>query len=245
MPFLWCVGGKACYLFVEEGVFETHQDHLHNISFHPPIWTFTDTNDTPEDITLPIAETSTLFNIVVTVPERDQWKNLTKATRIVIMNPWTEDEIFQAAHIHRVGPAQMPQVKELFAQYGGIPRICLDFLRFPGKLANHETNSKLAMWGVEARTLWDHISNAAHLSFSEFSHTIFMLKRTDLDDLCAVTVVPATPSIEMQLESKIRELQHAEKIQLYHRLASMKASRLMAGLVFESLSQSMLQHVGI
>jgi hypothetical protein len=136
----------------------------------------------------------------------------------------------------------MQRVKELFAQYGGVPRICLDFLRNPDNLANYETNSAIARWDVEAQTLWDHVSNAAQLSFTEFSHTIFMLKRMDFNDLRAVTVVPATPSVETWLKSKIRALQHAEKIQLYHRFAGVKASMQIAGLVFGSLAQSILQH---
>ncbi|KAI0297907.1 hypothetical protein BC826DRAFT_967494 [Russula brevipes] len=241
--FLWC-RGKLCYLFVEEGVFQRHRDLMDHISFRPFIWTFSDANDTLDGVLFPIAATSsTLFNIYVTSPERSRWKNLKKATilRTVIMNPWTKDEIFQAARTRGIEPAEKKRIEELFDQYGGIPRICLDFLRNPDHLAELQNDSENAIQDSTGRTLYDYISKATLLSFSEVPHAIFMIKRTDLDDLQTMTIIPASPAIGIRLKSKFLTLQHAEQIQLYEWLASVMPSRQMAGLVFESLAQSMLQ----
>jgi hypothetical protein len=44
---MWC-RSKFCFLFVEEGVFEMHQDQLRGDTFSSFIWTFTDASDTHE-----------------------------------------------------------------------------------------------------------------------------------------------------------------------------------------------------
>ncbi|KAI0301474.1 hypothetical protein BC826DRAFT_1183413 [Russula brevipes] len=238
--FLWC-RGNFCYLFVKEGVFKMRLERLDSTVFYPFIWTFTDADDTSQGVLFSLAEKmSKLFIIYISPPEREQWKNLRKTTSslTVIMNPWTKDEIFQAARTQDIEPAEKQRIGELFDQYGGIPRICLDFLRNPDDLAELQDDSENALRDLTVWTLCDHISKAAYLSFSDVPYTIFMVKRTDPDNLGTMTIVPTSPAIEMKLKSKIRALQHAEQIQLIDWLARKKP---MAGLVFEALAQSVFQ----
>lgn len=117
----------------------------------------------------------------------------------------------------------------------------MDFLRNPDHLAKLQNDSENAIQDSTVETLCDHISKATQLSFSEVPHTIFMVKRTDLNDLQTMTIIPASPAIGIRLKSKVRALQHAEQIQLYEWWASVEPSRWMAGLVFKSLARSMLQ----
>jgi hypothetical protein len=144
----------------------------------------------------------------------------------------------RSARAQDIEPGEKQRIGELFDQYGGIPRICLDFLRNPDDLAELQDDSEIALRDLTAWTLCDHISKADNLSFSDVPHTIFMVKRTDPVDLYAMTIVPTAPAIEMKLKSKIRALQHAEQIHLIDWLARGKP---MAGLVFEALAQSALQ----
>jgi len=144
----------------------------------------------------------------------------------------------RSARTQDIEPAEKQRIGELFDQYGDIPRICLDFLRNPDDLAELQDDSENALRDLTVWTLCDHISKAAYLSFSDVPYTIFMVKRTDPDNLGTMTIVPTSPAIEMKLKSKIRALQHAEQIQLIDWLARKKP---MAGLVFEALAQSVFQ----
>ncbi|KAI0293196.1 hypothetical protein BC826DRAFT_387922 [Russula brevipes] len=135
----------------------------------------------------------------------------------------------------------MKDVENLFDQYGGIPRICVQFLHKPNLLADHRKGSENAIQNFAIRTLYDHISNLTQLSFGDVPHAIFVVKRTDLDDLHAMTVEPVASSVRERLKTQIQTLRHAEQIGLYNNLAHEQSSRQIAGLVFESLAQSMLQ----
>ncbi|KAI0293194.1 hypothetical protein BC826DRAFT_1015722, partial [Russula brevipes] len=225
-PFLWC-RANFCYLFVKEGVFKVHRDELHCDCFNSFIWSFSDANDTSKGVIFPLGGTDTpFFNIHVSSPQNERWKKLMKyALSIVIMNPWTKDEIIQAAHIHRVEPAQMKRVQDLFDQYGGIPRICIRSLHEPDLLAKHQDNFQNAIQNFPIQVLHDHISKATLLSFDDVTPTIFMVKRTDLDNVQERVVEPTMSSVLTRLKSQTQVLQHADQVELYKYLASMQPSR--------------------
>lgn len=138
----------------------------------------------------------------------------------------------------------MKRVQELFDQYGGIPRFCIRFLCKPDQLAEHQDNFENAIQNIPKQTLHDHILNAAQLSFDDVTPTIFMVKRMDLDKVSGMVVEPATSSVQIRLKSQIRVLQHADQVELYNSLASASGqwSRPIAGLVFETLAQLVLEH---
>ncbi|KAI0294192.1 hypothetical protein BC826DRAFT_1175473 [Russula brevipes] len=243
-PFMWC-RSKFCFLFVEEGVFEMHQDQLRSDTFSSFIWTFTDASDTHEGVPFPMADTDgTFFNIHVSPPQRARWKSLMKSTStsIVIMNPWTKDEIIQAARSHRVDPARMKHIEELFDQYGGIPRICVASLRRPDLLANHRRSYKGAIRSMEVRTdvqmLRDYTFRAIDLEFDKVPHTIFRVERSDLDDLGSLTIAPASPRARMDLKAQILKLRVADQSLLCGQFASMKESRQIAAIASESYDES-------
>jgi hypothetical protein len=73
------------------------------------------------------------------------------------------------------------------------------------------------------------------------SHSIFLVKRNDLDDLSGAYIKPISADVSRRLTRRINRLQWLERIDLYHSFASVNESRAMAGLVYESLGHAILQ----
>jgi hypothetical protein len=73
------------------------------------------------------------------------------------------------------------------------------------------------------------------------SHVIFLVRRIELEDVHGVYVEPISADVAMRLMTRINELQRLERIDLYLSFASLDESRAIAGLVYESLGQTILQ----
>jgi hypothetical protein len=147
-----------------------------------------------------------------------------------------------SARIDHVEPAQMKHLEEVFDQCGGIPCICLRFLRRPDLLGRHRTAYEDEIRGMGFQVLRDYTFQAMTLQFDKVPHTVFLVERSSLDDLRSRTVVvPASSLVRANLKSQIRKLWQADQIQLYEQFASMEPSGRMAGVVFESLARSILQ----
>jgi hypothetical protein len=140
----------------------------------------------------------------------------------------------------------MDRVEELFDKYGGIPRICVASLRRPDLLANHRRSYEGAIRSMEVRIgvqiLRDYTLRAIDLEFDKVPHAIFLVKRSDLDDLGSLTVVPASPHARTDLKSQIRKLREADQSWLFWQFASMKEdSRQIADVVSESFAESIAE----
>jgi hypothetical protein len=92
--------------------------------------------------------------------------------------------------------------------------------------------------------LRDYVSTGIELNLGvDFRSSIIVLvKRRNWEDLqCMGTLVPISPSVEIDLKLKIRKWQQTTKIQLYESLACVEVPRSMASPVFELLAQSRLE----
>jgi hypothetical protein len=97
-PVIW-YWQKTLFLFVEEGVYESPPDFkLFWLKFIT--WTMVDSDESqagiPTDL---IPHDTTLFVIFVTSPARNRWSRMEKTVQplVVVMNPWTRKEIYQAS----------------------------------------------------------------------------------------------------------------------------------------------------
>jgi len=93
-PVIWCYRG-ACYLFVEEGVYQMPTD----FEIQGFVWTLVDSDSSSEGVLAHLADHGTRhFIIYSTAPCKERWSRLHKTMRVtvVIMNPWTRAEIVRA-----------------------------------------------------------------------------------------------------------------------------------------------------
>ncbi|KAI0248219.1 hypothetical protein BJV78DRAFT_1239036 [Lactifluus subvellereus] len=209
---IWC-GGAGRYLFAEDGVFEVPSNHK-NTDFKRRVWTLADSDGCdPRALT---HHGSNLFLMYTTSPRRKRWAPLAKTTRLItlVMNPWTREELFHAAPLHGLTD-------------------------FNDRALINDLYNRL---GPTAHQLRHFISEGCgRLNMDAVSHQIFLVKRTNVDDLLDWSVEPIATSVESALQRRIREWQRGEQLHLYQYLAAVQESRRTAGLLFESLAQSKLQ----
>jgi hypothetical protein len=85
----------TCYLFVEEGVYKMPPD-FQDAQFKTIVWTLVDSDEAKDGVPQHLIPHGTrLYVIYVTSPAKDRWSRMEKTVRraIVIMNPWTKEEI--------------------------------------------------------------------------------------------------------------------------------------------------------
>jgi len=121
-PFLIYYGSKL-RLFVEEGVYDVPYGWK-NDDFQYFMWTFVDSDESPEGIPSRFVRLSTpLFVIFATSPVEKRWKRLNKTMeepKIIIMNPWSKSEILQI-----IPPNVSSCTFDIFYCLGPTPRLCL------------------------------------------------------------------------------------------------------------------------
>jgi hypothetical protein len=91
---------KKPYMFAEEGVYDMGK-HFHFLQarFESDVWTLVDSDESQNGIPMEfIGHDKQFFVIYTTPPVEERWSRLQKtaAETIVVMNPWTRSEIYQA-----------------------------------------------------------------------------------------------------------------------------------------------------
>ncbi|KAH9054177.1 hypothetical protein EDB87DRAFT_1689495 [Lactarius vividus] len=162
--------------------------------------------------------------ILSSCPPSDQWKCLTETTRwsIAIMNPWTREEISQAAVIYGL-TANDPRIDEMYNQYGPTPRICLDFVRDGAMFIVERTPSQMPPTLLMKRVPRKDLIRA-NLNVSNGMEFIYESSE------------PITHAIKAELWNRLQEETRAARIALYKRLENVEGMRKIAGLVLESLA---------
>ena len=72
-------------------------------------------------------------------------------------------------------------------------------------------------------------------------HSIFTVKRYDIHDLVSAYIAPTTANVEMKIMNVIDSMQRFDQIDLYHRFAFADWTRVLAGLLYESLGYSRVE----
>jgi len=75
----------------------------------------------------------------------------------------------------------------------------------------------------------------------KLSHSIILVKRKNEDDLDEFTIEPITLSVKRQLKRQLMREEKKQRLRTYLQTSKSRDSRIVAGLVFESLAQLQLQ----
>ncbi|KAI0255603.1 hypothetical protein BJV78DRAFT_1119377 [Lactifluus subvellereus] len=231
---------QRCFLFAEDGVFVAPSNHRIS-KFKTFVWTLADSDDTfPTHL---INQDTKHFLLYTTSPRRERWKPLEKTTHsaVLIMNPWTRQEIFRAAPLHGLDATHYRRINELYDDLGPTPRVCFDFLKNPYQLITHESDYDGVISSLTAKQLCRLVLNGTKLNLDAVSHLMFLVKREDVNVLTQASVAPISTSVKSELLKRIQEEERGAQIRLYKSLSSVAGSGPMAGLVFESLAQAKLQ----
>jgi hypothetical protein len=109
------------------------------------------------------------------------------------------------------------------------------------ELEAHTDRYEVAISKLSAEKLSEIISESRFFNLDGASHTMLLVKRTNINDLERASVGPITTAVKLQLRNKIRPLGRDEQRRLYDLTASVKMSRQFAGVVFEAFAQTELQ----
>ncbi|KAI9438109.1 hypothetical protein H4582DRAFT_1878695 [Lactarius indigo] len=262
-PVIWFRTG-ARYLFVAEGVFKIPSDYP-STEFKTRVWMLLDADDCKDGIPdyLAAHETNHLI-ILSSSPKSARWKLLSKTTQcsIAIMNPWTREEISQAAVIRGL-TASNPRIDDMYYHYGPTPRICLDFVDNVALFIAYKAHYRSALNKLSSRRLGemdemgnmgDTASDRTSLDIDDESHTLILVKRVPRRDLIRANLdvsngtefsygrlEPITQMIKLELRNQLQKETRAARIALYKSLENVEGTRRIAGVVYESLAQSILE----
>ncbi|KAH9034854.1 hypothetical protein EDB85DRAFT_963313 [Lactarius pseudohatsudake] len=245
-PVIWFHSTQR-YLFVEEGVFVVPPDYS-STDFKARIWTLIDADDCWNGIPDYLAPHRTKHSIILcSSPQSARWKRLSKTTEctIAIMDPWTREEISKAAVIYGL-KANDPRIDEMYNHYGPTPRICFNFVRNEATFAAHEACYESALRKLSLRKLSDMAFDEVNFDKDDESHSLILLTRLPRDGGDDVKffygrLEPITHMIKLKLRNQLRTETQAARIALYKKLANVEGTRHIAGVVYESLAQEMLE----
>ncbi|KAI9442568.1 hypothetical protein H4582DRAFT_1295642 [Lactarius indigo] len=249
------------YLFVKEGVFEISEDYP-AADFKTRIWTFVDADDCKKGIPEYLSPQMTKHVLILSSsPSKARWELLGKTTlcSVAIMNPWTREEISQA--LPRPLPPSMfgltilfsvvllfkdlkptiPRIDEMYNKYGPTPRICLNFLRDTALIDAHQKRYESALSKVSLKKLGDLVSNKLNFTIDGESHTLVLLKRLSRDNFSLGRLEPITHMAKLGVRNQLRKEERAARITLYKSLANVEGARRIAGAMYESLAQDLLE----
>ncbi|KAH9006497.1 hypothetical protein EDB86DRAFT_2795089, partial [Lactarius hatsudake] len=246
-PVIWFRSGKR-YLFVDEGVFVIPPDYP-STDFKTRIWTLIDADDSKDgipDCLATLQETNHLI-ILSSSPKSSRWKILTRATlcSVAYMNPWKREEISKAAFIHGLS-ANDPRIDEMYDQYGPTPRICLESVRTKAVFVAHKNRLDTALSKLSVEKLENMVSDAVNSSLDDESHTLILVTRLprdgdDDDKFSYNRVEPITHMIKLKIRNQLRRETRAARIRLYKTFTNVEGTRRIAGVVYESLAQDILE----
>ncbi|KAI9442334.1 hypothetical protein H4582DRAFT_2109937 [Lactarius indigo] len=242
-PVIWFHSARR-YLFVKEGVFVISSDYPSS-GFKTRIWTFIDADDSRDGIPDYLAPQMTNHLIILSSPpHRARWVSLTKTTlcSIVIMNPWTREEISKAAVVYGL-EANDPRIDEMYNQYGPTPRICLEFLCDRAFINAYQVRYRSALATVSLKKLSDMANDKMNFPIDGESDTLVLVRRLpSLDgNLSDGRLEPITYTVKLALRNQLRKEARAARIALYKSLANVEGTRHIAGVVYESLAQELLE----
>ncbi|KAI9434189.1 hypothetical protein H4582DRAFT_1856074 [Lactarius indigo] len=235
-PVIWFRSGYR-YLFVKEGVFEILSGYP-STQFKTRIWMFMDADDCKDGIPdyLAAHETNHLI-ILSSSPRKARWSLLSKTTEcsVATMNPWTREEMSQA-----LAPND-PRIDEMYNHYGPTPRICLAFVRNNDLFDAHQERYESALSHVSLKKLGDMASDKMNFAIDDESHTLVLVRRLQRDRFTRRRLEPITHMVKLELRNQLQKETRAMRIILYKSLANVEGTKRIAGVVYESLAQELLE----
>ena len=71
----------------------------------------------------------------------------------------------------------------------------------------------------------------------KLSHSILLIKRQDVGNLFTPVIEPITLSVERRLKKRLIEVEQKERLQTYLLFSTVRQSRMLSGMIFESFAQ--------
>ena len=135
---------------------------------------------------------------------------------------------------------QRTLARQVFLEDGPTPRLCIDYVKDLPALKEHRDNVRRAISNLTMDDLFSAVRMGETLDM-ELSHSIILVKRDNVDDLCRLTIEPISLSVRQLLKKELMKAKRKERLQAYRLTTRVKNSKMLAGLFFESLAQLQLQ----
>lgn len=130
--------------------------------------------------------------------------------------------------------------QEVFLRDGPTPRLCIDYVKDPHALEEHRDTVMREISHLTMDDLFSTVRMGETLD-ADLSHSIFLVKRQNVDNLHKFTIEPISPYVRQLLKKELMNAEWKERLQAYRLTTRVKNSRFLAGLFFESLAQLQLQ----
>ncbi len=129
----------------------------------------------------------------------------------------------------------------MFLEDGPTPRLCIDFVRRSNDLRSYRSDRDGAIANFDFDALLAHVRLGELLDMGVTTHSIILVKRKDAENLLRLTIEPITLSVKRQLKRRLLRGEQKERLRTYLQPSKTEGSKIVAGLVFESLAQHQLQ----
>ena len=135
---------------------------------------------------------------------------------------------------------QLTLAREIFLEYGPIPRVCINFVKDPPALHDHRVKIAREISNLTMDSLFSVVQKGEILDM-DLSHSIILLKREDVDNLHGFTIEPVSHFVKQLLKRKLMEVEQKEWLLSDLLRTRVKNRRILASLIFESLAQLQFQ----
>lgn len=143
-----------------------------------------------------------------------------------------------SAALHGLGN-RLEEVRVVYKEHGPIPRVCIDFVNAPHRLEDHEQSRLAAIGNLSLRYLI-YFARQGEIQL-DASHSIFLVRRPEVDNLTKYIVEPISDSVALVLQDQLMRATWDEQVLLYETTATSPMSRAWAGRVFEVMAQRQLR----
>lgn len=151
-------------------------------------------------------------------------------------------QIPRSAIFHGLSEDQRKLSQKNFDDYGPIPRICIDLVKFPILSHSYHTGRyQSALASLTITHLRDFICQASESNADDNFDTLFIFRRRSVDEFRRPILEPVTYFVETQVKEKILALERDEQISLCRHLMMMSVAGQVTALVFGSLGRLRLQ----
>ena len=113
----------------------------------------------------------------------------------------------------------------------------------PSKFAKFRSHRARAISDLNLDSLLQFVQDGEELDM-KLSHSIILIKRQDVGDLLTPVIEPITLSVERRLKKRLIEVEQKERLRTYLLFSTVRQSRMLSGMIFESFAQLHLQETG-
>ncbi|KAH9974661.1 hypothetical protein BGW80DRAFT_1204772 [Lactifluus volemus] len=250
-PIIW-MHERDLFLFVDEGTFLVPDD-FRRCAPETFVWTLIDSEECPSGIPLKLVSSGMpLFIIYATTSCSENWLHVHANfdDRRITMNPWTREEIHQAALLQLPSP-NWKIIDDAYHQLGPIPRLCIQKASDPVELDSYLTSVETKLKYMTLRSPKDvNLMMAVLTSMNKMSLELWLVNSmVMLSDIASVlSIMSVTYYMQNRLAIALQKYDTHEQIELYEDQASAAATTLRAfgrGMIsgiFQAICHRHFQH---